>query len=316
MRILKKILRNPKRALISGIVMIFGKHIPDSLFIRLRYYLEFGCWPDLNAPKTFNEKLQWLKLHNRKPQYTNMVDKIEVKKWVADRIGEEYIIPTLAVYTNAEEIDFEKLPDQFVLKCNHDSGGLFICKDKNKLTDEQKMNIKIRLNNTLKKDYYIAGREWPYKNVRRRILAEQYMEDESGYELKDYKIYCFNGKPEFIHVDFDRFASSGHKRNLYDLNWNLLEFEYGYPSDKAHIIEKPYALEEMLRLAKILSEGVPFLRVDFYYISNQSKFGETTFFPECGFGKFSNIEIDETYGAKIKLPTMNTQSKKGERGGG
>lgn len=294
---LKRFLKHPTR-FIPAVIAHFGKKLPDALYLRFRYYEIFGKKLNLNNPQTFNEKLQWLKLYNRKPEHTTMVDKIEAKKWVADKIGKEYIIPTLGVWERAEEINFDSLPDKFVLKTNHDSGAVVICKDKSKLNIEK---VRKKLARSLQRDYYILGREWPYKNVKRKILAEKYMVDESGYELKDFKIFCFDGKPEFIQVDFDRFAESGHKRNLYSTDWCLLDFQYGYPSDPTHRIEKPSNLEEMLKCASVLSEGQPFLRVDFYSINGISKFGETTFFPECGLGKFNPSNIDEKYGEKLKV---------------
>lgn len=293
---IKRWLKHPTR-FIAAVIARLGKRLPDALYLRLRYYDVFGKRLNLKEPKTFNEKLQWLKLYDRKPEYTIMVDKIEAKKWVADRIGQEFIIPTLGVWERPEDIDFDSLPNQFVLKTNHDSGAVIICKDKSKLNiDATRKKLAV----SLKHDYYIFGREWPYKDVKRRILGEKYMVDESGYELKDFKIFCFNGNPEFIQVDFDRFADSGHKRNLYSIDWEILDFQYGYPSDRSHRIERPTNLEEMLKCASTLSQGHPFLRVDFYSINGSSKFGETTFFPECGFGQFDPSNIDERYGKKLK----------------
>lgn len=294
---LNRYLKNPN-LIATALLARCGRLLPDSWFLRIKYFQVFGKILNLKNPKTFNEKLQWLKLYDRKPEYTVMVDKIEAKKWVADRIGDEYIIPTLGVWDSAEEIDFDSLPNQFVLKTNHDSGAVIICKDKSKFNIDE---ARKKLAASLKRDYYILGREWPYKDVKRRILAEKYMVDESGYELKDFKIFCFDGKPAFIQVDFDRFADSGHKRNLYSTNWEILDFQYGYPSVRSHTIERPVNLEEMLQCASTLSKGHPFLRVDFYSINGSSKFGETTFFPECGFGKFEPSSADEKYGQNLKI---------------
>lgn len=284
--------------LMLSVLYRFGYILSDSLYLRALYYLRFNKRLNLKNPKTFNEKLQWLKLYDRKSEYTMMVDKIEAKNWVASNIGDKYIIPTLGVWERAEDINFEMLPNQFVLKTNHDSGAIIICKDKSVLDIEE---TRKKLAASLTHDYYLNGREWPYRDVKRRILAEKYMVDESGYELKDYKIFCFDGKPEFIQVDFDRFADSGHKRNLYSVNWDILDFEYGYQSDRSHEIDKPINLEEMLKCASTLSHGHAFLRVDFYSINGSSKFGEVTFFPESGFGKFEPSSIDEKYGKKIKF---------------
>lgn len=245
---LKRLLKHPV-LFINVVIDRFGRPLPDSWVLRFKYHQTFGRKLNLKNPKTFNEKLQWLKLNDRKPEYTIMVDKIEAKKWVANKIGTEYIIPTLGVWEHPEDIDFSLLPNQFVLKTNHDSGAVIICKDKTKLNVDE---ARKKLATSLKRNYYLLGREWPYKNVKRRILAEKYLVDESGYELKDFKIFCFNGNPEFIQVDFDRFADSGHKRNLYSTNWELLNFQYGYPSDKFHKIERPTNLEEMLKCASTL----------------------------------------------------------------
>ena len=294
---IKLFLTNPKKIPI-GLLYRFGHIIPDKTYLKLLYRAFLGKRLDLKNPKTFNEKLQWLKLNDRRDEYTIMVDKVEAKKWVAERIGEEYIIPTIGVWERPEDIDFDSLPEKFVMKTNHDSGMVCICTDKSKL-DRDKVRRDMAI--SLKRDYYLTGREWPYKNVNRRILAEQFMVDESGYELKDYKIFCFDGEPQFIQVDFDRFAPTGHKRNLYSTEWKLLEFDYGYPSDSARNIERPSNLDTMLSFARKLSKGHRFLRTDFYAINGDTKFGEMTFFPECGFGEFSPDEWDTKLGKLIKL---------------
>ena len=272
--------------------------IPSKYYLQMVYMYKMGKRLNLKNPQTFNEKLQWLKLYDRKPEYTVMVDKIESKKWVANRIGGSHIIPTLGVWNKAEDIDFNSLPNQFVLKTNHDSGGIVICKNKSKLDIKR---TREKLNKSLKINFSVVGREWPYKNVPRKIFAEKYMVDESGQELKDYKIFCFNANPEFIQVDFDRFADSGHKRNLYTPDWNLLNFEYGYKSDSSIKIERPDNLEEMLFFASKLSEGQTFLRVDFYSIQGKTYFGELTFFPGSGFERFSQPNKDNEYGNLIDI---------------
>jgi hypothetical protein len=189
--------------------------VPDTLQIKVKYFLVFGKKLNLQHPQTFNEKIQWLKLYDRKSEYTNMVDKYEAKRYVASIIGEEYIIPTLGVWDNFDDIDFDTLPEQFVLKATHFSGGVYICKDRESF-DVKK--IKKDMNKILKHNFFFSGREWPYKNIKPRIIAEKYMVDESGVELKDYKIQCFNGEPKIIQVDFDRF-SERHKRNFYSIDW-------------------------------------------------------------------------------------------------
>lgn len=274
--------------------------IPDPLYVRLAYFRRMKKFPNLKNPKTFNEKLQWLKLYNRNPEHTRIVDKYEAKQYIAERIGEEYIIPTLGVWNNFDEIDFDSLPEQFVLKCTHDSGGLVICRDKSEL-DLAAARKKIEA--SLKTNYYWHSREWPYKNVIPRILAEQYMIDESGTQLKDYKIFCFNGQPYCIQVDFDRFTE--HKKNLYTLDWELLEFSFNYPAHPEVEIAKPPVLDKMLELARVLSAGEPYVRVDFYCIDGKPYVGEITFFPASGYGKFVPEKYDTILGEKIQLPKNN-----------
>lgn len=282
-----------KRKLTNGICRM----IPDSVWIRIKFRYRMGKYPDLKNPKTFNEKLQWLKLHDRKPEFSDMVDKYEVKKIIARRLGEEYLIPTLGVWERVEEIDFDSLPEQFVLKCTHDSGGLVICKDKKSLDREHAKEV---LRRSMNRNYFWHGREWAYKNVKPRIIAEQYMVDESGVELKDYKIFNFNGTPKLIQVDFNRFVK--HTKNIYDTKWNYLNVMINYPTDPNVKIEKPECLEEMLDIAAKLSAGLPFLRTDFYVINGRIYFGELTFFPGSGFMKITPESFDLEMGSWISLP--------------
>ena len=252
----------------------------------------------LDNPQTFNEKLQWLKLYDHRPEYTMMVDKYEVKNYVASIIGEEHIIPTIEVYDSVEDIDIEKLPCQFVLKCTHDSGGLVICKDKTRFNI---ISAKNKLRTSLKRSYYLAGREWPYKNVRHRIIAEQYMVDESGKELKDYKLFCFNGQPQFLKIDFNRYIN--HHANYYSLDGELLPFgEKAYPRDISSKLLLPDNLGTMIELAKSLSSGMPFVRVDFYSINNKVYFGELTLYPASGMGALDPREWDSKLGELLTLP--------------
>lgn len=270
----------------------------DALFLRFKYRLKTGKRLDLKNPQRFNEKLQWLKLYNRQPEYTEMVDKAEVKKYVASIIGEEYVIPTLGVWSRFEDINFEELPNQFVLKCTHDSGGIVICKDKCKLDIE---DARIKINRSLKMNFYLEGREYPYKNVKPRIIAEKYMVDESGIELKDYKFFCFDGEAKCIQLDFGRY--SHHKRNLYSLDWKPLCFSFGYPSDYNTLFDKPQNLESMVRIAEKLSEKIPHVRVDLYNINGRIYFGELTFYHGSGLERFDPDEWDFKFGGWIKLPT-------------
>jgi len=272
--------------------------LPDRTFIRIMYRACFGKRIDLVSPQTFNEKLQWLKLYNRKPIYTLMVDKYRVREYIANRIGSEYLIPLLGVWNNPEDIDFEKLPDQFVLKCNHDSGSLFICKDKSKIDVNA---IKAKLKKALKRNYYSGSREWPYKNVKPCIIAEKLMIDESTSELRDYKFFCFNGVCKCFKVDFDRFTE--HHANYYDRYGKWLDFgEAICPPVKTKNIVLPEELEKMIELAETLSKDEPFLRVDFYVVNGKIYFGELTLFPASGFGPFIPEDADLTLGSWIHIP--------------
>lgn len=253
---------------------------------------------DIEQPKTFNEKIQWLKLNYRNDTYTHLVDKYDVKDYVAKIIGEKYVIPTLGVWEHYDDIKFDELPNQFVLKCTHDSGSTKIIFDKSQINHNElreEMEHKLSLNY-----YWIGSREWPYKNVIPRIIAEPYLVDESGYELKDYKVFSFNGIPRLIQVDWGRFAE--HKRNLYDTEWNYIDLQIKYPTDSTHHIEKPDVLDELLHISKILSKGMPFVRLDFYIIEKQIKFGEFTFFHGGGSEKITPEEWRRTMGEWIELP--------------
>lgn len=272
------------------------KLLPDYIFLQIKYRYKFNKKLDLKKPQTFNEKLQWLKLYDRNPEYTKMVDKYEAKKYVANIIGEEYIIPTLGVYDKFEDINFATLPNQFVIKCTHDSGGLIICKDKTKLNIKE---ARKKINKSLKRNYFYTGREWPYKNVKPRIIAEQYMVDESGTELKDYKFFCFNGEPKLLFVAKDRPYAT--KFNYYDMDFKKLPFKQHYKNFNDYI-EKPKGFEKMIELSRKLSKDIPHVRVDFYDINGKVYFGELTFYHFSGFEKFEPNEWDKKLGDMLELP--------------
>lgn len=273
--------------------------LPDKVFLNAAFRARFGRKLDLKNPKTFNEKLQWMKLYNRNPVYTMMVDKYLVRNYVREIIGEEYLIPLLGAWDDPDKIDFDKLPMQFVLKCNHNSGlGMCICKDKNKLDIAK---VKNDLRKGIKQDYYLTGREWPYKNVPRKIIAEKYMVDESGYELKDYKYYCFDGKVRIVMINSDRMSSLETKANYFDENYQPLDFVWGYENAKIPPA-KPEKFEEMKSLAEKLSEGIPHVRIDFYQTPQGIFFGEMTFFDGSGFDAIEPIEWDYKIGSWINLP--------------
>lgn len=273
------------------------KVIPDKLYLTMLYEVRTGKKINWNCPKSFNEKLNWLKLYDRRPEYVKMADKYEVREYIKEKLGEEYLIPVLGIWDKAEKIDFDKLPNQFVLKCTHDSASVVICKDK-KVLDQEKV-IK-KLNDSLKVNYFYPSREWPYKEIIPRIIAEQYMVDESHTELKDYKIYNFNGVPELIQVDFGRFTN--HERNLYSTEWEYIDEQIEYPKNPKVKIARPENLEEMLSCAKKLSEGIPSVRTDFYSINGKTYFGEITFYQEGGFGKFETESYERKLGDLITLP--------------
>ncbi len=273
--------------------------LPDKVYLNLKFFMNFGEFVNFSDPQTYNEKLQWLKLYNRNPFYNIIVDKYRVKDYVAKVIGEEHVIKLLGVWSHFDEIDFDKLPDQFVLKCNHDCGGLVICKDKSKF---DKVFAKKILERHLKNNYYWEHREWPYKDVKSLIFAEEYMVDESGYELKDYKWFCFNGEPKALFIAQDRDNPDEEtKFDFYDMEFNHLPIKNGHPN--ANVVkEKPAGFETMKVLASKLSKDIPHVRVDFYNINGNIYFGEMTLFHWSGFVKFEPKEWDYTFGSWIQLP--------------
>ena len=273
----------------------------DSTFLKMKYSLCMADSLDILSPTTFNEKLQWLKLYDRKPQYTVMVDKYKVREYIADKIGEQYLIPLLGVWDSPDEIDFNVLPNRFAMKCNHNSGlGMCICTDKSKLDIKK---VKKGLARGLKQDYYLTGREWPYKDVPRKIVAEQFLKSDEG-GLTDYKIHCFNGVPKFILVCRDRFTDSGLTEDFYNPEWERMNVKRPKIPNAVVPAPKPERLDEMLILAEKLSKDIPFLRVDFYVVEGKIYFSELTFFPASGFNSFEPEEWDRTFGEWIELPNQ------------
>lgn len=273
--------------------------LPDKLFLEGLYFIAFGKKLNLKNPRTFNEKIQWLKLYNRCPQYTIMVDKAAVKEYVANIIGDQYLIPTYGVWDKFDEIDFESLPNQFVLKTTHDSGGIVICKDKENF---DKKTAKKKLTRSLKRNYYSRSKEWAYKNVKPRIMAEKFMEDKTTPDLKDWKIFCFDGDPKFLFVASDRFTPNEEtKFDFYDIEFNHLPFTNGHPNSDTPI-ERPKAFDEMIECAKKLSKGYPHIRTDFYEINGKVYFGELTLCHYSGLVPFKPEPWDEELGKFIKLP--------------
>lgn len=275
----------------------FFDQMSDEKFLIKMFKARTGRNLNLSNPQTFNEKLQWLKLYDHNERYTVMVDKYKAKEYVSNIIGSEYIIPTLDAWKSVEEIDWESLPDQFVIKCTHDSGGLIICKDKSQLNKEK---AKTKLKKCMKSDYYKRYREWPYKNVERKIIAEKYMtDDNNSSQLTDYKIYTFDGKAKMIMINKDRGIDT--KADYFDTDYQWLDFSWGYPHAEVKP-QKPKCFEKMIELAEKLAKDTYELRVDFYEVNGQIYFGEMTFFDGSGFDKIEPIEWDYKIGSWVKLP--------------
>ncbi len=267
----------------------------DEIYLKIYYKYRTGKELNLEEPKSFNGKLQWLKLFDRNPLYTQLSDKYSVKNYVASMIGEEHIIPTLFVCDAVDDIDEKQLPDQFVLKCTHD-GGVIICTNRKEFDFAR---AKAELNARMQKNYFWQGREWCYKNIIPRIICEPYIVDESGYELKDYKVFCFDGEPKLIQIDFDRFR--GHKRNLYTTDWKRIDAEIEYPSDSCVNIKRPAVLDKMLGYAAKLSEGFPHVRTDFYICDENIYLGEMTFYHGNGCEDYRPSSLGLELGEYINL---------------
>ena len=293
------LIKNPAKIVFVLDKMGISRLIPDKAYLRLKYKASMGKRLNLRDPKTYNEKLQWLKLRDRNSEYTKLVDKYEVKPIVAAKIGEEYIIPTLGVWDRIEDIDFDALPDRFVLKCTHDSGGLLICRDKSQFDIEA---AKRKLNRSLKRNFYFVGREWPYKNVKPRILAERYIEDAATKELRDYKFYCFDGVARALLIVTDRQTESEEtKFDFYSMDLKHLDFKRGHANAKKEL-KKPETFAQMRALAEELSKDFSHVRVDFYEVDGKIYFGELTFFPGNGMVPFEPEEWDTIFGNWIRLP--------------
>lgn len=274
--------------------------MPDKLYLKLCYRAVFHKKLDLVNPKTYNEKLQWMKLYDRNPLYRTLVDKFAVREYVAEHVGAEYLIPTVGgPWYSAEEIDFDALPERFVLKCNHGSTTNIICKDKSKLDIPK---AKAKLNQWLKTSWYWYGREWPYKDLKPCIYAESYMEDVRDGELRDYKFFCFDGKPEFMLVSTDRGDESRQTHgDFFDMEYRHLPFHKKHPN-APQMPSKPRNFEKMRELAEGMSKNLPAVRIDLYDVNGKIYFGEYTFFSGSGFGPFEPEEWDEKVGQMIRLP--------------
>lgn len=306
-----KQLKSNRGEFMASIVINFFRWLPDAAYLKLLYRFKMRRRLDLKNPKTFTEKLQWLKLYNRKSEYTTKVDKYAVKEYVANIIGEEYIIPTLGVWNKVEDIDWESLPQQFVLKTTHGGGGggVVICKDKATFDKEKAI---AKLNQSLKSDIYRTLREWPYKNVPKRIIAEKFMAPEKSLgskDLPDYKFFCFNGEPKYCQVIRDRHTKE--TIDFYDIDWNHQEFVGLNPVAHSGLtpiahngltpVVRPDNLDEMKDICRKLSKSEPFVRVDLYVIDGKNYFGELTFYPASGMGVFTPREWNAKLGDLLNI---------------
>lgn len=301
---LKKALSKPRDLLLFLFEKI-APIVPDKSYLRVKYYLRMGKRLNLNNPKTFNEKIQWLKIYGRTDINRIMSDKYLVKEFISKEIGDRYVIPLIGVWSSVDEINFDELPDKFVLKCNHNSGtGMVICKDKSLLNIE---DVKKGLKKGLKEDYFPISREYAYKNIPRRIIAEEYMEDKKTHELRDYKFFCFDGVPKALFIASGRLKGEHSVTfDFFDMDYNHLPFTNGHPNSTIPI-EKPDCFEEMKSLASRLSRGIPHVRVDFYEVNGRVYFGEFTFSHWGGFMPFVPEKWDEILGNWINLPIENNK---------
>lgn len=285
--IIKEIFSNPIVIVTAMGARGYLNWMPDSVYLKILFRGLTGQKLNLKNPKKYNEKLQWLKLHDRKEEYSMMVDKYAVRQYIADKLGEEYLIPCIGVWEKVEDIDFDKLPNQFVLKCTHDSGSVIICTDKALLDIE---SVKRKLNKACKRNYYNAYREWPYKNVKPRIIAEKYMIDLQEEDLRDYKVLCFDGKAKLIEVHQNRFNNKEHTQDFYDREWNNLHLAQKCLKNALEDIEKPERLEEVLDLSEVLAKDLKHVRMDWYIVKNTIYFGEITFYDGAGFELYPDKE--------------------------
>lgn len=295
-----RILANPK----MYAIMLLGRILPntieaDAFYLKLLYKNRMKKTLNLNNPQTYNEKLQWIKLYDRKPEYTELVDKAMVKAKVGKIIGNQYIIPTLGIWDSFKEIDFSKLPDQFVLKCTHDSGGLVVCKDKNNL---DWLNAEKKIAHCLRRNYYLNTREWPYKNVPHKIIAEQFISQKDGGLPVDYKFFCFGGEPDCVMLCVGR--EYGHPQFFfYSMEWKRLLYQKTEIEPDADIeIEQPKNFSEMIDVVRKLAEGYPEIRIDLYNVDGKIYFGEYTFFNQSGFDVEISEKTDLYWGNKLHLP--------------
>lgn len=290
-KLIKMLWRKPE---CQKFILLLTSFVPDKLYVKKLFKAKVGYPIHLDNPKTLNEKLNWLKLYNRKPIYTKLADKFEVKLIVAKLIGEQYVVKNLGKWKSFEEIDFNKLPNQFVLKCTHDSSGAIVCRDKSTF---DYMAAKTKINNSMDLNYFYAYREWPYKNIKPVIIADEFLDDHSGKELNDYKFWCFNGEPKYMYCTV---KAKEIYENFYDMDFNPVYINHGF-ARRVPEFEKPAKFEEMKTLAAKLSKGIPFVRVDFFYVDGRVYFGEFTFYDWAGIRPFSSYEQDLELGKLLTI---------------
>ena len=287
--------------------MILTRMIPDSIYLRIKFQKKMGYPLDLKNPHTFNEKLQWLKLYDRNSQYVTMVDKYEAKRYMAEKVGWEYIIPTIGIYSCFDDINKNDLPDSFVIKTTHDSGGVVICKDKTKLNWDSTRKI---IEESLKNNYFYTGREWPYKEVPHRIIIEEFLSDGTDEVIDNWKFYSSYGNIFAFYVT----KGGGHSKNLrmtyFDINRNVLPVRNSLYPNCIGKIKFPGNLDKMIELAKKLSAGFPFIRVDFYNVNEKIYLGELTFYPGNGWEPIIPAEYDRLWGNEIMLPKKESRNRK------
>ena len=280
-----------------------SKRMTDEEYLRKAFKIFNGRELNLENPQTYSEKIQWLKLYDRQPKYTVMQDKYAVREYVKEKIGEEYLIPLLGAWDKADDIDFDRLPKQFVLKCNHDCASVTICRDKGKF-DKEKAREKLR--KCLQRDYYLSGREWAYKNIKRKVIAEKYMEQKDGTDLTDYKFFCFSGKAKMLYVSSGQAHTQEYSVDFFNIDFEHLPIKRGEMASSQRKVTKPDGFEKLIPLVEKLAENIPFVRVDFYLIDGHPYFGEFAFYPSSGFSDFNPFEWEKKIGDWIKLPTKKT----------
>ena len=302
---IQELVKNPSIIISHIISRKFFRFLPDMVFLRIKYRLLMKRKLNLRNPKAFNEKIQWLKVYDRKPEYTSLVDKYAARKFVGGLIGEEYLVPLIGVYQKFEDIDFNILPGEFVLKPNHTSGDIFLCGDKSKLNHKK---LKSLTEKWIKREFFWYGREWPYKNITPLIICEKFLRDDSIGEVRDYKFLCYDGEPKCSFVCSNRGKEGDLKVDFFDVDWTRLPFERHYRRSEGDI-PKPKNYETMLKFASKLSLNIPFLRVDFYECNDHLYFGELTFYPGSGFEEFSPESYDYLLGSWLQLPEKHTVEK-------